>query len=85
MFSLLVKQRTTLYSINEEDGVVGLHTKYDTAFIPEIPKLDNFLKYILNFFFDVHNEVKGRFQQLREEQEKVEKNNRVTVKGFSQD
>lgn len=74
---------TTLYSINEENNIVGIHCIYNCLFIPEIPDGGDFLRCILESFFDVHNEVKGRFQQLKDEQVQVEKKKRVVVKGFT--
>ena len=48
----------------------------------EIPALPELFKAILNDFFEVQKEVKGRFNALNDEKVDTNKKERVKVKGF---
>ena len=69
-----------VYSRNEEDGMLGIHSMYRVFIKKEIPALPELFKAILNDFFQVQKEVKGRFAALNDE--KINRKERVKVKGF---
>lgn len=74
----------TLYSINEENERLGIHSKHTLLFIPEIQNIDEYLRAILDNFFVVHQSLKDKFDALNREMEKTDKE-RITVKGFKKE
>lgn len=77
---------TTLYSIDEEDNKMGLHTKRNVLFIAEIPNIELYLKANLDSFFTVHQIMKNEFANLKDKQnfpKQGEIQTRVIVKGFN--
>lgn len=77
---------TTLYSIDEEDNKMELHTKSKILFIAEIPNIELYLKANLDSFFTVHQIMKNEFANLKDKQNfpnRGEIQTRVIVKGFN--
>lgn len=76
---------TTLYSIDEEDNKIGLHSKCNVLFIAEIPNIELYLKANLESFFTMHQIMKKEFDNLQEKQDipnQEKAQTRVVVKGF---
>lgn len=72
-----------IYSKHEESGTLGVHSMYRVFIKKEIPALPELFKAILNDFFQVQKEVKGRFSALNDEKIETNKKERVKVKGFN--
>ena len=60
---------TTVYSIDEEDGKVGVHSCKRMLFIPQIPNLEDYLQATLAEFFHVHRYIKTSLEMIRVEEE----------------
>ena len=60
---------TTVYSIDEEDGKVGVHSCKRMLFIPQIPNIEDYLQATLAEFFQVHRYIKTRLEMIRVEEE----------------
>ena len=71
-----------VYSIYQEDNRLAVHTMYRTFLKKEIPALPDLFKAILANFFEAQKEVKGRFNQLNNDERIEERKERVKVKGF---
>ena len=56
---------TTLYTIDEEEGKVNVHSKSIILFIPQIPRIDNYLGSELSAFFRAHRYVTNEMEKLR--------------------
>ena len=52
------------YSINEENGSFYLHCGKTVLFIPEIPKIENYLRAILEGLFHVQNQFLSELQRM---------------------
>ena len=59
---------TTLYTIDEEEGKVNVHSKSIILFIPQIPKIDNYLGSELSAFFRAHRYVGNEISKMREQE-----------------
>ncbi len=73
----------TLYSINEEKKLLGLHSRYRMFFTKEMPNKEALFITVLDSFFSVHQEVKGRFSALNDVQIENKKKSRVRIRGFA--
>lgn len=73
----------TLYSISENENKLGVHSRYQLIFTKNTPNKEELFTAILNSFFEVHQEVKGRFSALNDIQDKKEEKERIRIKGFS--
>ncbi|WP_290460809.1 hypothetical protein [Bacteroides caecimuris] len=73
----------TLYSISENENKLGVHSRYQLIFTKDTPNKEELFNAILNSFFEVHQEVKGRFSALNDIQDKKEEKERIRIKGFS--
>lgn len=71
-----------LYTTDNEGQKIGVHSMYRVFLKKEIPALPELFKAILNDFFEVQKEVKGRFNALNDEKVETNKKERVKVKGF---
>lgn len=71
-----------LYTTDTEGQKLGVHSMYRVFLKKEIPALPELFKAILNDFFEVQKEVKGRFNALNDEKVDTNKKERVKVKGF---
>ena len=70
---------TNLYTINEEKGLIVAHCQMVTYFAYNIPNYKEYLKSILDVFFDAHQRVREEFTNMAKIQEQKE---RIEVKGF---
>ena len=57
---------TTVYTIDEASGVVNVHCKAAVLFIPEIPAIADYLRYMLSEFFRVHETINMEMAKQRE-------------------
>ena len=69
--SNLNKSVTTVYTIDEEAKTMDVHCKMTTVFIPGIPSIDEFLRVILDNFFNTHQMIITEMNKLRVEEESV--------------
>lgn len=74
---------TTVYTADEEEKSVGLHSKCHTLFTPKEGPLDEYLKMILDQFFIAHDSIKQNMQQLAGAASDSDRQERVKVKGFA--
>ncbi len=74
---------TTLYSIDEEDNKIGLHSKCNVLFIAEIPNIELYLKANLESFFTMHQIMKKEFDNLQEKQDISNQEKAQTRKVFN--
>ena len=74
-----------VYSRNEEDRKLGVHSMYRVFLKKEMPALPDMFRAILNEFFEVQKEVKGRFAALNDAKRGIKRKERVKVKGFNKE
>ena len=55
---------TTVFTADEDEKNVGLHSKCHTVFTPKEGQLDEYLKAMLDHFFVTHDAIKQNLQQL---------------------
>ena len=62
---------SVIYTVNKEIEQIGVHSKRNTLFIPQIPYIDQYLVSVLNDFFKVQRFVVTELEKckVREEQE----------------
>lgn len=60
---------TTVFTVNEEGSTVDVHSKSIFLLIPQIPKLDNYLRTELGDFFVAHRMVGTEMEKLREKEQ----------------
>ena len=58
-----------IYSIDEENGKLGVHTRFDTVFTDELPQLDDLVKSLMEHFFMAHDRLKQAFAFLKKRKE----------------
>ena len=58
----------TVYTIDEEGKTMDVHCKRNILFIPEIPKIDQYLRLELSEFFRAHQIVGNEMARLREQE-----------------
>ena len=58
-----------VYTIDEENGKLGVHTRCDSVFIDELPQLEELTKSLMEHFFIAHDRLKGAFAYLKKRQE----------------
>ena len=56
----------TVYTIDEAGGNVGVHSKSTILFVPQIPRIEDYLRLELNEFFRAHQYVGNEMARLRE-------------------
>lgn len=56
----------TIYTIDEAGGTVDVHCKSTILFVPQIPRLEDYLKLELTEFFRAHHYVNNEMERLRE-------------------
>ena len=56
---------TTVYTIDEAGKHVDVHCNTTTVFIPEIPEKENYLRAIMNGFFEAHQFVNNEIAKQR--------------------
>lgn len=59
----------TIYTIDEAGNNVDVHCKSTILFIPQIPRLEDYLRLELNEFFRAHQHVGNEMAKLREKEE----------------
>ena len=75
---------TTVYMADEDEKTIGLHSRCHTFFSPREGELEEHMKMLLDYFFDMHNVIKDNMNQLGQAAiNEEEKKERVKVKGFS--
>lgn len=74
---------TTVYTADEDEKNVGLHSKSHTLFTPREGPLDEYLKAMLDHFFVTHDAVKQNLQQLGNAASDAAKQERTKIKGFA--
>ena len=57
---------TTVFTADEDEKNVGLHSKCHTVFTPKEGQLDEYLKAMLDHFFVTHDAIKQNFCRRRE-------------------
>ena len=72
-----------IYTADEDEKNVGLHSKCHTLFTPKEGPLDEYLKAMLDHFFITHDSIKENLQQLSNAASESDKQERVKVKGFA--
>ena len=62
---------SVVYTVNKDIEQIGVHSKRNTLFIPQIPYIDQYLVSVLNDFFKVQRFVVTELEKckVREEQE----------------
>lgn len=60
---------TTVYTIDEAGSNVDVHCKFSLLFVPQIPDIEDYLRWALNEFFRVHQFVGVELAKLREKEE----------------
>ena len=58
-----------IYSIDKENGKLGVHTRCDTVFTDELPQLDDLVKSLMEHFFMAHDRLKQAFAFLKKRKE----------------
>lgn len=60
---------TTVYTIDEAGSNVDVHCKFCLLFVPQIPDIEDYLRWALNEFFRAHQFVGVELAKLREKEE----------------
>lgn len=60
---------TTVYTIDEAGSNVYVHSRYSILFVPQIPDIENYLRWALNEFFVAHQRVGNEMAKLREKED----------------
>lgn len=76
-------QVTVVYSITQDESLLGVHCVYQTGFYKEVPDIGAYLTYLLDSCFKAQREVKVRLSSLiNREQTDRASHERIKVKGF---
>lgn len=76
-------QVTVMYSISQDESLLGVHCVCQTGFYKEVPDIGAYLTYLLDSCFKAQREVKVRLSSLiNSEQTNQLPHERVKVKGF---
>ncbi len=76
-------QVTVVYSITQDESLLGVHCVYQTGFYKEVPDIGAYLTYLLDSCFKAQREVKVRLSSLiNREQTDRTSHERMKVKGF---
>ena len=73
---------TVLYTIDEEQRTLDIHSKHYLPFTKELPAIEEYLRANLDLFFVAHQVLKEKIKTLHEEQIQPPQK-RVVVKGFN--
>lgn len=74
---------TVLYSIDEEQKILGIHSKHYLPFTRKLPAIEEYLRANLDLFFVAHQVLKSKIHTLHEEQIQQDPKERVIIKGFN--
>lgn len=78
-----LSQVTVVYSIAQDESLLGVHCVCQTGFYKEVPDIGTYLTYLLDSCFKAQREVKVRLSSLiNSEQTNQLPHERVKVKGF---
>ena len=61
---------SVIYTVNKEIEQIGVHSKRNTLFIPQIPYIDQYLVSVLNDFFKVQRFVMTELEKCKVREEK---------------
>mgnify|MGYP006873031304 CR=1 FL=1 len=56
---------TVLYTYNEEEGLIGVHSRKNIIFVPQITELDKYLASILDGFFKIQRLVMSEMDKIK--------------------
>lgn len=59
---------TVMMTPSNEDGLVGLHTRWDIMLYPSCPENNDYIRYVLDMFFETKDEVRKVFHNLNANQ-----------------
>lgn len=61
---------TLLYTVNQEAEQIGVHSRRNILFIPQIPEIDHYLISVLNDFFKAQRFVLAELEKCKVKEEK---------------
>ena len=56
---------TVLYTYNEEEGLIGVHSRKNIIFVPQITELDKYLASVLDGFFKIQRLVLSEMDKIK--------------------
>jgi hypothetical protein len=62
---------TVVFSINEEDQSIDVHSRCILPVLPQMPRLEDYLNSAFTSFFDAHQELENEMNILREKEGNV--------------
>ena len=62
---------TVLYTIHQESEQIGVHTKRNILFIPQIPEIESYLVSVLDDFFKTQRLVVTEIERIKVKEEKL--------------
>ena len=74
---------TVLYTIDEVQNTLGIHSKQYLPFTKTLPTIEEYLCANLDLFFVAHQVLKEKLNTLNEEQITKDSKERITIKGFN--
>ena len=74
---------TIVLTSPDENGIIGFHTRRDIMLHPLCPDNAQYVKAVLDSFFEAKEQVKGNFQEIKASQDKIIKKRRPI--GFNTD
>ena len=57
------------YTVNNAEGIVGVHSRMNILFVPQIPNIEGFLQAMLAEFFATHRLVARELDKIKVEEE----------------
>ena len=74
---------TIVLTSPDENGIIGFHTRRDIMLHPLCPDNAQYVKAVLDSFFEAKEQIKGNFQEIKASQDKIIKKRRPI--GFNTD
>ena len=62
---------TVLYTVHQESEQIGVHTKRNILFIPQIPEIESYLVSVLNDFFKTQRLVVTEIEKMKVKEEQL--------------
>ena len=59
---------TVLYTYNEEEGLIGVHSRKNIIFVPKITELDKYLSSVFDAFFKTQRLVLAEMDKLKNQE-----------------
>jgi hypothetical protein len=59
---------TVLYTYNEEEGLIGVHSRKNIIFVPQITELDKYLASVFDAFFKTQRLVLAEMDKLKNQE-----------------